>query len=710
MASIHDEVKKKALAYGKELVNEAVDTYKSKHVRTESGENIIDKVNRLKDDGNWPFHMITPEAFIEQIQPLISATYDAYQATDIRSTLPPDVLSDRVLGKSLAMLDCLGDMKKEYLMMLYADSSMKHPGRDKTSPLISQSDRMKEIIDWASRETYGLTNRANQYLRPLCEPMGIKLIDLSDANADCYHVDVVEARAQKTVNEHEAAFKDILAQCDAIFNSGIPAETGLGKLRERLDSELRQQRSDNMDKFTKLLDKEIDLHVLESVVIPAIERHVHSQYIKACEEAFVLRSLQALGDDNSRLTGTMEGSRHLTQGGRPIPREQEILAMYDKISQIKKDVTVLREREKGMMPNVNLTIERNPNGQYSVSLTRESGTKREAAWKDGNTEFKQTWDFNKKKDSIQIDLGASEALYTEKQAHYRLSGGITTEIIERNDATNTKKKTIESTAFGEAERESVRRTGISRRFGGDKKEAKDKLKFNLFKLGTQKFRITGPKGAEKEKEFFKASGEFLGASVTGSSLKQGNVGTPTLNVTANALNATANILGFVDVSYSAGLTAKAGAQLSFKDLVKQVSQIFAEELQKGDAASYKKILSDVGTILDEADPSLAENWGSFKMSIKSIDVLSAKVAELDKEKTNQLDIGDNKAIECSLSKDAQAVVDVIKPQRSAEELEAVQKFGFFMGADASTNKQNADFSILQQDARDLDEHTGFELS
>ena len=640
MASIKETMANKTVKAGREYLKEQTIDWKVSRVTPSADKDILAMIEELEQDNKWPFKSVSAEQLRDAIKPLMATVYDAERAARPDSELPADILVDRVAYQTFNLLDIVNQLDLEWM-----STKAAHRADIAMTPELSNThhtremglitSHMGEIFKLTKQELYGLNNRANDYLEPLCHKLGHSPIRLTDSNKDYFSITYAVQQTQQTTREHEEAYAAVIGRVKEIIKHGLPPETPLAQMIDDLFPKRNAIKQENEQVVQNLLSKEMDLDILKHVIIPAAKIEIAKR-----------ETARTVTDYNTHAKFGMrnfDSYRHqLLHRSITNPSHQinvRIARMKDEIAGCERAIEDLRKREAKMAPNIDITIKNLGNGNYSFTIAEGKGIKQEHEVQDGNTKRKQTRFVNYSQNSRTFDVGhLSQAIMAEKIKHTAMVRGIQTEITERDDKGDIKQKNTREMSVGERTYERSYKTGAARKLGGDKTEHRQKLKVNLARFAGKTVRNPNTK---KEREII--GGEAKIGSITGDAswVTRDTWGTPKLSGAVELANVGANVMGLVDASYSVGAKASVGAQLNPDSLAKLMTKVTMDELMQGRAPNLTKIADAIQEVFEKTGPSITDNISSFKLSIAGIDTFKAAIEHANPEKTPQIQLNED---------------------------------------------------------------------
>ena len=556
----------------------------AKGVLTQEGRDVEKFVADVKE--NWPFKTVSPEYFLDVTRPMMKLLYEIenevrFDPNKAREDFKPsvEVLQDKVSYLSSQALECLHKLELETLweeaLMVYSDLSGLE---EQTRP-----DEMRAIFQYAESAIFASNRQMidmlkHTYVNIDPEKLYIDRDPTGDASTLLEDAKVAYAYAYD-------AFKMMSDIKEDILMFGMPAETMMGKVAEKLDPYLAATRSHNA--------KVVDYNIITRNDLDDIQRRAHAvktaNYKKLVNELIQHYSKQAP-------ISTKQWSRENYANVL-----KEIDMMDRSFKQYQKEIT-------GPDWSINFTLTKD--GTYSASIGYIEGKSVTADIQKDNVDFKQTTYKNSTENVRTIVCGATTGrLKLDQESYTRMLRGetsVTSAHIQHAKRQHEKRVFTNERQFGTFTWTQKQTT----KYAGKRSLSLD-IRAALIKWSGDLKRTHSVGPQTKKRDIVSAQVEVAGASVKAAT--QSGTGTPTFTTEAHAVEAKGKLFGAVEATVNMGVKLNMGKQWSTESVVQKLAQVIGEELAHG-GTNLAGITKNIEEMLNELPPSLKLDLGSFKIT------------------------------------------------------------------------------------------------
>lgn len=623
---------------------------------------LLQQALELEKQEQWPFKSITPDDFRKTIIALGELAEDIHNEKFQLTKTSPGVLHDRVAYRTSDLIQCIHRMEKEaqnqailsrrvnmgwadansivgatQMHMLFVDReqrkyfpqlwgmSVSPQQRERaemaaaharaTAPMSKEAQLMLDIVRNAKEALYKHNNNALDLLQEMYMYSDIKPIRVSTENEKRYTPNLAIAHTQRVTKEHEEAFAAFVKGLDNIFKHGLPNESSVGKLMETLFKNVAEIREQNEGLFKNLLSAEMDIETIENFIIPQL-------WLRSFEmEAYA--AVETIGCFDVGMNG-YESSR---TGPHIVYREA--------IKQIEQMIKEMREREAKMMPSVTLSMSRDKDGIYTISITRARGDRTEVQFQQDESQHKKTVDKGRAEKTRVFKLGKmSHQLMEEKKLYTAKIYGKKEEIstpTHNPKKHNEQIKIVKENVYGEISLGTTRTTTYH-----GKRSSRVQLKADIARIDRLMNKTHQEGRQKKEVDIVGAKTSIGGASITTSMPTRDTWGTPKISAEAHPVKVDANYRK-LNASFSAGPKFSVGVQLSPEDISKNAAKALIEEMSKGSSANFVRVIDDMMAMIKNAGPSASMNWTNISVTAAAMEILDTQVTVERQEETQAVD-------------------------------------------------------------------------
>ena len=457
----------------------------------------------------------------------------------------------------------------------------------------------------------------------------------------------------KTIYEHEEAFSNVVENGSNILRHGLPAESGVGKLVDKLMPRIAEIKEQNESLIKELLSKEMDINYIDSFVCHDLEK-----------QAARFLAIAILEES------------HLSAWDEEFDGRSDFRDVHDQYSEaasaMRNAIKDMREREAKMMPETTLSITKSQNGSYTITILRAKGIKRQAEVEGDNVEYKQTSEKKRREKQRTMKLGKMSQALREEKASYNFvlssEKKETTVNTQNPDKDHEQNTSSHGHSIGEF---NVTKTRTTRVYGNRK--ARLDLHFHAARLSGRKIKshLVGPN--KEQKEISNGHVELLGGSASIQAPTADSFGTYVLSAEAHPIQAGANVLGFGG-NVGAGVSASIGQQWSLEELIKKAAQTLASELINGSAANLTRVIDEVAEMLKGIGPSSNINWGNINISAAGIDLFKVQVEPQEEQDQTRIEITAESPAQQEIENIVDSTSDIVEDiQDAINQLDEVNK-------------------------------------
>lgn len=579
-------------------------------------------VKDLTDKHQWPFETVTPEDYLSVARPLSAMVYNLYSGKIDGEQLPAEVFYDRITHNTIEWLQCVHQMEYETMSNEIQEEIFLHYDYEFEDKAYKKRELLEQFKDYG----FGLNTRALEYMEPFFEKAGLTPLFLSKESEKDYVPEQVVQRAERIFGAHETAFQTVVDRVESIVKNGLPSETALGQLADKLSGKVPEQNA-NQEAVKSLVRTEEERRLLMTVALHQLQKEAMQEQLKgALEEASHLRE---------------EPSPHFAIA------EQNDQAIAD-VKKIEKETT---QRERAMDPHKTVSLQRNDAGTYTLTATIEKGLRVQARAEVESVTVDYKEEHGMRSRSRTIELGSiTRELYEErakmeavfKREREEVAIDINSSKKEKEqekERAKEKKHTITEKSRGEISAETIKTTRMKGR-----RSARLELKANVSRLEHQVVKKSQFGYRTKEKKVWDAKVETLGASATVKAPTKDNLGTHTASAEAHLIKGAGTVhIKDVPISMAANMGIKSppiGYQFDAKTARETLQD--PQKLKKAVIMTAFKMLTEGMPTVEQLKENIAEkatlidgktsvDLGSFSISAAEMTLAKAEFNQQQEE-------------------------------------------------------------------------------
>ena len=593
---------------------------------------------------DWPFKTVSKEYFLDVAVPLVKTAQDIEHSTPEQLDKNAEMYMDRIDYTSIDMLQCVQKMELEALAQEAVNFG---PQVDIMHPHIP--DNIKLLQKLSEMGTFLLNENNSRAV----EAMGIEYMQsgrlptrVCDTSSRLYMSDVAVNMTKSAVGEHLLAFSQVYNRAPQILKYGMPAETGVGRVVDALFTDRGNERKRNEHVVHDLAKAQAKIDHIENFAVHNLKQEASRFLLSALAE-------EAVKQGNPDFTSSVFREWHAEK--------------LQAVSEIEGLLKEMKDKEKAMMKDMTLTIKKDKDGIYSITVSKGNGETRTQNIAEGHTKEIERRRREQKRE-IKLTKITEKVMEETKSFRAIFHGEKERKLTPTLNQTveNEKKGYERSQKFGEIVFKRVQ----ERKYNGTKR-SRAEAEFHTAQFASKKIKThtIGPR--TEEKTIIGGEADILGASASIKAPDKEHIGTPVFKAEAHAVNADVNIADLVKTKMGIGASVSAGAQLSAEDIIKRAAGVMFDEMANGNSANLTRIIDEVSDIIAKIPPSANVDWGSITISVGDFDVFEAKVKqEGEMGQTHTFAVEASSPLYEDVKKDAAAI------QAYVERQEAQEKFPF----------------------------------